>query len=373
MTNEIPTLPSGRPLFVGFAPVLALAARQAWVYVRTIAKVFLRLFSAAIVPAVVLLGLLFVIFTIGRLLPTDPVLTVIGDHAPQELYERMHREMHLDKPIPEQFVLFGIDMARGNFGVATTTGNPVAQDISRFSPATVELATVAILLGVGLGVPVGLLAVRFSGRWPDGLVRIVTILGSSIPIFWMGLVGLLLFYGHLGWVAGPGRLDIAYQYTIPTATGLVLVDAALSGNVVAFGNAVSHIVLPASLLGLVAFSDIARTTRGFLLWQYGQDYINVARLKGLSETRVLWRHALPNAVGPLLAVVAWNYAYLLEGAVLTETVFAWPGLGLYITQSLMASDMRAVLAGTLIIGTMFMVLNRVAELAQARLDPRTRG
>ncbi|CAN7648074.1 ABC transporter permease [Pararhizobium sp. LjRoot238] len=372
MTSKIPTAPDGRRLDAGFTQASAVKLKAPAALAWKGASFFLRLASGSIVPAVVLLGLLFVIFAIGRLLPTDPILTVIGDHAPQQLYERMYLEMHLDRPIPEQFVLFAIDMARGNFGVATTTGNPVAQDIGRFLPATVELATVAIVLGVGLGVPAGLLAVRFSGRWPDSLVRVVAILGNSIPIFWMGLVGLLLFYAHLGWVSGPGRLDIVYQYTIPAVTGFVLVDTALSGNAAAFGNAISHIALPASLLGLVAFSDIARTTRGFLLWQYRQDYINVARLKGLSETRVLWRHALPNAVGPLLAVIAWNYAYLLEGAVLTETVFAWPGLGLYITQSLLASDMRAVLAGTLIIGTIFMVLNRVAELAQVRVDPRTR-
>lgn len=332
----------------------------------------LRVASSILVPGFVLLGLLFVVFTIGRLLPTDPILTVIGDHAPQELYERTYREMHLDKPLVTQFGLFVLDMARGNFGVATTTGNPVADDIGRFLPATIELATVAILIGIGFGVPFGLLAVRFSGRWPDNLVRLAAILGNSLPVFWMGLVGLLLFYAQLGWVSGPGRLDILYQYTIPRVTGLVLVDTALSGNGAAFRNALSHIALPAILLGLVAFSDIVRTTRGFLLWQYRQDYINVARLKGLSETQVLWRHAFPNALGPLLAVIAWSYAYLLEGAVLTETVFAWPGLGLYITQSLFASDMRAVLAGTLIIGVVFMVLNMVAEIVQTRIDPRAR-
>lgn len=332
----------------------------------------IRVASSLLVPGVVLLGLLFVVFTIGRLLPTDPVLTVIGDHAPQELYERTYRGLHLDKPLVIQFGLFVLDMARGNFGVATTTGNPVADDIGRFLPATIELATVAIFIGVGFGVPFGLLAVRFSGGWPDNVVRLVAILGNSLPVYWMGLVGLLLFYAQLGWVSGPGRLDILYQYSIPRLTGFVLVDTALSGNDAAFRNALSHIALPAILLGLVAFSDIARTTRGLLLWQYRQDYINVARLKGLSETQVLWRHALPNALGPLLAVIAWSYAYLLEGAVLTETVFAWPGLGLYITQSLLASDMRAVLAGTLIIGVIFMTLNMVAEIVQTLIDPRAR-
>jgi peptide/nickel transport system permease protein len=330
-----------------------------------------RLLSFLVLFACALMGLLLIVFVIGRVLPTDPVIAVIGDHAPQELYDQIARSMHLDKPVLQQFALFCLDMLRGDFGMATTTGNPVREDIARFFPATVELATVAVVIGVGFGLPAGLLAVRFNDGWPDHLIRVATLLGNSIPIYWLGLVGLLIFYMRLDWVAGPGRLDTAYQYTIPAITGSVLVDTLLSGDRAAFLNAVSHIALPAILLGLVAFADIARTTRGALLGQFNQDYANVARLKGLSELQVLWRHALPNAVGPILAVIAWTYASLLEGAVLTETVFAWPGLGLYITQSLFASDMRAVLAGTLVVGALFITLNMMAERLQALLDPRT--
>ena len=158
---------------------------------------------------------------------------------------------------------------------------------------------------------------------------------------------------------------------VPTVTHMVLVDTALSGSWDAFANALSHIVLPATLLGLVAMGYVTRMTRSFLLWQMQQDYTTVLRLKGLSEAAILWRHALRNALGPIVTVVALTYAYLLEGAVLTETVFAWPGLGLYITDSLFATDIPAVLTGTLVVGVIFMVLNICAELAQRALDPRT--
>lgn len=331
-----------------------------------------RLLSGAVTIAVVLIGLLFIVFTIGRILPVDPVLAVIGDRAPQALYDETFRAMRLDHPLVEQFALFSLDMLRGDFGRSTTTGNPVASDLARFFPATLELATFAILFGVAAGLPLGVLSARFVRRWPDHLARIFSLLGHSVPVFWLGLVGLLVFYARLNWVGGPGRIDIAYQYTVPDVTGLVLVDTALSGNWDAFANAVSHIVLPGALLGLIAVGYIARMTRSFLLWQMRQDYVNVARLKGLSEAAILWRHALPNAIGPILAVIAWTYAYLLEGAVLTETVFAWPGLGLYITQSLFAADLPAVLAGTLIVGVLFMLLNMIAEVAQSALDPRVR-
>lgn len=339
-------------------------------WLRTLPRLIARLARAVASAAVVLVGLLLVAFAIGRLLPVDPVLVVIGDRAPQALYDETFKAMRLDRPLAEQFVLYAWDMLRGDLGTSTTTGNPILSDLSRFFPATLELSTAAILLGVLAGVPLGLVSVRYVRKWPDNLARILSLAGHSMPVFWLGLVGLLVFYAGLGWVAGPGRLDIAYQYTVPETTGLVLVDTLLAGDRAAFFNAMSHIVLPASLLGLVAVGYIARMTRSFLLWQMRQDYVTVARLKGLSETVILIRHALPNAAGPILAVIAWTYAFLLEGAVLTETVFAWRGLGLYVTQSLFAADIPAVLAGTLIVGIAFMLLNMAAEFAQSALDPR---
>ncbi|ABM58929.1 ABC transporter permease [Verminephrobacter eiseniae] len=321
---------------------------------------------------ITLAGLLLVTFLLGRVLPADPVLRVVGDRAPQDLYDRVYREMGLHRPLAQQFALFIGDMVRGNFGKSSVTGNPIGEDILRYFPATVELATLAIVLGVLGAIPLGVLCARYAGRWPDHLVRVASLVGHSVPIFWLGIVGLLVFYARLGWVAGPGRLDVAYRYAVPEVTRLMLVDSLLAGEWEVFGNALSHIVLPAALLGLVALGYVARMTRSFLLWQLRQDYTTVLRLKGLSESAILWRHALRNAAGPILAVIALTYAYLLEGAVLTETVFAWPGLGMYITDSLFAADIPAVLTATLLVGLIFMLINIASELIQSALDPRTR-
>ena len=298
---------------------------------------------------VTLLGLLVVTFALGRVLPADPVLRVVGDRATQEQYDKVRHELRLDRPLPEQFAAFTGDMLRGDFGKSLVTGNPIREDIVRYFPATLELATVAIVLGVLFGIPLGVVCAQYANLWPDHLGRVLSLGGHSVPIFWLGIVGLMIFYAQLGWVAGPGRLDVAYRYSVPEVTHLMLVDSALAGEWEAFRNALSHLVLPASLLGLVALGYITRMTRSFLLYQLRQDYTTVLRLKGLSESAILWRHALRNAAGPVLAIIALTYAYLLEGAVLTETVFAWPGLGMYITDSLFASDIPAVLAATLLV------------------------
>jgi peptide/nickel transport system permease protein len=332
-----------------------------------------RWLSATLLTAgITLAGLLAVTFALGRVLPADPVLRIVGDRASQAQYDQVFRALRLDRPLPEQFAAFVADMSRGDFGRSLVTGNAIADDIVRYFPATFELATVAIALGVLLGLPLGVLCAQYANRLPDHLGRLFSLLGHSVPIFWLGIVGLLVFYAYLGWVAGPGRLDVAYRYTVPAVTHLMLIDSALAGEWEAFANACSHLALPAGLLGLVALGYLARMTRGFLLWQLRQDYTTVLRLKGLSESAILWRHALRNAAGPILAIVALTYAYLLEGAVLTETVFAWPGLGMYITDSLFASDIPAVLAATLLVGAIFMLVNIASEVVQAALDPRSR-
>lgn len=334
----------------------------------------LRWLGATLLTAcITLFGLLVVTFALGRVLPTDPVLRIVGDRASQEQYDQVLRQLRLDRPLPEQFVAFVSDMLQGDFGQSLVTGNAIADDIARFFPATFELATVAIVLGVLVGIPLGVLCAQYANRLPDHLGRMFSLAGHSVPIFWLGIVGLLVFYAHLGWVAGPGRLDVAYRYAVPAVTHLMLVDTLIAGEWDAFGNAVSHLILPASLLGLVALGYVARMTRSFLLWQLRQDYTTVLRLKGLSESAILWRHALRNAAGPILAIVALTYAYLLEGAVLTETVFAWPGLGMYITDSLFAADIPAVLAATLLVGSIFMLVNIASELIQSALDPRSRS
>jgi peptide/nickel transport system permease protein len=252
------------------------------------------------------------------------------------------------------------------------TSNPVMDDIRRVFPATLELATLGTLIGAGLGIPLGVWAAVRRGGLADQLVRVMGLIGYSVPIFWLGLMALLVFYARLGWVGGPGRIDVVYEYTLTPVTGIMLLDTAMAGEWEAFWNALSHLILPATLLGYFSLAYISRMTRSFMLNELAQEYVIAARVKGLSEMRVIWRHALRNAAVPLITVIALSYANLLEGSVLTETVFAWPGLGQYITNSLQNADMNAVLGGTLVIGAVFVLLNLVSDLLYRLLDPRTR-
>ena len=323
--------------------------------------------------AVTFLGLLLVTFLIGRVVPIDPVLAAVGDRAPPDVYERVKEELGLNRPLWQQFVIYVSDVLRGDFGKSVLTANPVLADIRRVFPATLELATVATLLGVLLGVPIGVAAAVWQGRLIDHLVRVLGLIGYSVPIFWLGLVGLLVFYARLDWVAGPGRLDVFYDGLVEPRTGVILINSALAGEWDVFWNAFSHLILPASLLGYYSLAYIARMTRSFMIEQLSQEYITTARVKGLSEARVIWRHALGNTAVPLVTVIALSYANLLEGSVLTETVFAWPGLGFYITNSLLNADMNAVLGGTIVVGSVFIGLNLFSDLLYRVLDPRARA
>lgn len=318
------------------------------------------------------LGLLAVTFFIGRVIPVDPVLAMVGDSAPAHVVARVREELGLNKPLYEQFYIYMRKVLQGDFGTSVLTSNPVMQDIRRAFPATLELASLGIFLGAGLGVPLGVWAAVRRGRLVDQVVRIIGLVGYSVPIFWLGLMALVVFYARLGWVGGPGRIDVSYEFTLVPVTGLLLLDTAMSGEWDAFGNALSHLILPASLLGYFSLAYISRMTRSFMLNELAQEYVVAARAKGLSETRIIWRHALRNAMVPLVTVIALSYAGLLEGSVLTETVFAWPGLGLYITNSLQNADMNAVLGGTIVVGSVFIGLNLLSDLLYKVLDPRTR-
>jgi peptide/nickel transport system permease protein len=322
--------------------------------------------------AITFLGLLLVTFLIGRVVPIDPVLAAVGDRAPQDVYEQVRIQLGLDKPLWEQFLIYVGAVLRGDFGKSVLTAHPVLADIRRVFPATLELATLATVLGVLLGVPMGIAAAIWQGRWVDHAIRVVGLVGYSVPVFWLGLVGLLIFYAKLDWVAGPGRLDVFYDGLVEPVTGVILLDSALAGEWDVFRNAVSHLILPASLLGYYSLAYVARMTRSFMIEQLSQEYITTARVKGLSETRVIWRHALGNTAVPLVTVIALSYANLLEGSVLTETVFAWPGLGFYITNSLLNADMNAVLGGTIVVGTVFIGLNIFSDVLYRVLDPRAR-
>ncbi|GGL96178.1 peptide ABC transporter permease [Pseudooceanicola nanhaiensis] len=331
-----------------------------------------RVLGTAATISVTLLGLLFVTFMIGRVMPIDPVLAVVGERASQAQYDAVYQELGLDKPLLVQFGIYITDVLQGDFGRSIRTGMPVSDDIARVFPATLELATLGTLLGVFLGVPLGVIAAVKRGSWIDQTARLVGLVGYSMPIFWLGLMGLLVFYGILGWVAGPGRVDIFYDGIVEPITGMLLLDSALRGEWDVFRNAFSHIVLPACLLGYFSLAYISRMTRSFMLEQLSSEYITTARVKGLSEWHVIWRHAFRNIRIQLITVIALSYANLLEGSVLTEIIFAWPGIGSYITVSLLANDMNAVLGGTVVIGVIFVGLNLFSDLLYRFFDPRSK-
>ncbi len=318
------------------------------------------------------IGLTAITFIIGRVMPVDPVLAIVGDRASEEVYQQVYLQLGLDQPVYVQYLRYLQQLFAGDLGTSIMTARPVAEDILRFFPATLELATVATLLGVFVGVPMGVFAAVHQGRWPDHIVRVIALLGYSAPIFWLGLVALLVFYAKLDWVAGPGRLDVYFDGIVETRSGILLLDAALAGEWEIFDNALSHLILPASILGTFALAYIARMTRSFMLDQLGQEYVLTARVKGIPESRVIWRHAFRNVLVQLITIIGLTYASLLEGSVLTETVFSWPGIGQYITRSLFNNDMNAVLGGTIVVGICFVGINLLSDLLYRLVDPRVR-
>lgn len=317
-------------------------------------------------------GLLAITFFIGRKIPIDPVLAILGDRASETAYAAARLRLGLDKPLIEQFLIYSRDVLHGQLGVSLLTANPVIDDIRRVFPATLELATLSIIVGVAIGVPLGVIAAVRHNRWIDHVARFVGLIGSSVPVFWLALMGLLLFYARLHWVSGPGRVDPMYDGMVETRTGSLLADSLIAGEWDVFANAFSHVVLPAGILAFYSIAYLSRMTRSFMLDQLSQEYVTTARAKGLSEQRVIWRHAFGNIAVPLLTVIALAYSYLLEGSVLTEIVFAWPGIGSYLTGALLNADMNAVLGSTLVIGATFITLNLLTDALYRVFDPRAR-
>ncbi len=319
------------------------------------------------------IGLTAITFIIGRVMPADPVLAIVGDRAPQEVYDATWLALGLDKPLWQQYGIYIWNTLQGDLGTSIMTARPVLQDLIHFFPATLELATVATLAGIFIGVPMGVFAAVHQGSLGDHIVRIIGLFGYSVPIFWLGMVALLVFYAKLSWLPGPGRIEVYYDGIVEPVTRFILLDAALQGEWEIFKNALAHLVLPASMLATFALAYIARMTRSFMLDQLNQEYVLTARVKGLSEFSVIWRHAFRNVLVQLITIIGLTYASLLEGSVLTETVFAWPGIGQYITNSLFNADMNAVIGGTIVVGFCFVGINMLSDALYRFVDPRARG
>ena len=321
---------------------------------------------------ITLLGLVLVTFLIGRAMPIDPTIAIVGDHAPPDVIARVRVELGLDRPLYVQFGIYLNNLLHGDLGSSVMTSHPVTEDIAHFFPATLELATAAIIVAVIVGIPLGVFAAARQGSRFDHVVRVISLTGQSVPVFVLGLICLLVFYVKLGIAPGTGQLDVAYEGLVPRVTGMLVIDAAIAQDWDSFWDALAHLAQPALVLAYFSMAYITRMTRAFMIESLAGEYIITARAKGLSAARVLWRHGFGNIAVRLVTVLALAYAGLLEGAVITETVFSWPGIGLYLNVSLLNADMNAVLGATLVIGMVYLVLNLFADLAYRLLDPRVR-
>ncbi|QPL29553.1 ABC transporter permease [Pseudomonas fragi] len=323
-----------------------------------------------------LLGLLLVVFgvslitfTISHLIPGDPARLIAGDRASDALVAGIRHQLGLDLPLYQQYGRYVLDLVQGDLGTSIRTNRPVLEDLQAFFPATLELALVALFLAIVVGVPLGVLSAVYHNRAIDQIARTLAVTGISTPAFWLGLGAIVLFYGHLGWLPGGGRLSEGL--TPPsTITGFYLIDSLLAGNFSLFVDALKHLILPAATLGFVTLGVISRQIRSAMLDQLGEDYIRTARAYGLSKWTVILRHALPNALIPSVTVLGLTLGDLLYGAVLTETVFAWPGMGAYVVKSIQSLDFPAVMGFAILVSFIYVLLNMTIDLLYRVIDPR---
>jgi peptide/nickel transport system permease protein len=317
------------------------------------------------------LGVTLISFIVAHSVPTDPIVSNLGQIASQrpEIVKAFREKWGLDRPLHEQYFTFVRNLARGEFGTSINTRRAITKDLALFLPATVELATAAVVFALLLGLPLGILAaVRRDGPI-DHLARMVSLIGVSIPIFWLATVSLVLFYATLHWTVGPGRLGPQIERP-EYVTGLFTVDSLLEGDFESFKDAVSHLILPGLVLASSIMGLITRITRSSMLDVLSQDYTRTARAKGLRESVVVARHALRNALIPTVTILGLAYGGLLSGAVMTETIFAWPGLGRYAFQSVRTNDFPAIMGVTFVIGIVYVVVNLFVDLLYGWLDPR---
>ncbi|KHJ53676.1 MULTISPECIES: ABC transporter permease subunit [Aureimonas] len=317
-------------------------------------------------------GVAIVAFSFIRLLPGDPVLLMAGERGMSpERHAQLSAQLGFDQPLPIQFWHYLVGLFQGDFGQSIVTRRPVLDEFLSLFPATIELATVAILLAVLIGVPAGVLAAIKRGSWFDQTIMGTALVGYSMPIFWWGLLLIILFSGTLGWTPVSGRISLLYFF--PPVTGFMLIDSLLSGQAGAFKSAVSHLILPGIVLATIPLAVIARQTRSAMLEVLSEDYVRTARAKGLSSFRVVGVHALRNALIPVVTTIGLQVGVLLAGAILTETIFSWPGIGKWMVDSVFRRDYPVVQGGLLLIAIVIMVVNLVVDLTYGLINPRVRA
>ena len=322
--------------------------------------------------ALMLGGLVVITFTVSNIAPSDPAALAAGPDATRDMIETVRHEYGLDRPLPIQFVRYVSNLAHGDLGRAVQTGDAVSDDLRRFFPATMELVLLSMAFSVATGIPFGILAAMRRNRPIDHAIRILAVSGVALPAFWAALLLQLVFAVHLGWLPTSGQLSVATAPP-PSLTGMILLDAALALDWPVFAEAWRYTVLPAFVLALPSIAAIVRVNRAEMIEVLGGDHITAARAHGVSPWRVVGWLALKNAMLPTLAMIGLRLGWTLGSSFLVETVFDWPGIGLYAVSSALASDFKPVMGVTLAIGVTFMLANLVIDLAYGWLDPRTRA
>jgi len=326
---------------------------------------------ALLVP--ILLGMTLISFTVSRMIPTDPVVATLGQQAADhpEIVAAYRQHWGLDKPLALQYVLYVQNLLRGDLGESIYSHRPVIQDLESYLPATIELATITVVISVLIAVPLGIIAAVWRGTLLDLTIRLLTLVGVAMPIFWLALAALDLFYLRLGIAPAPGRLD-ASDTPPTTITGMYSVDSLLTGNWHTFHDAVSHLVLPTLILATWSSGTLTRMTRASMLLVLPQGFLRTARSKGAGEAYVILRHAAPNALIPVVTIIGLAYGDLLTGVILIETLFSWPGIGHYAYSAAIYADFPAIIGVTLVFGIVYTTVNLGVDLIYAALDPRIR-
>ena len=320
---------------------------------------------------IVVLGVVTLIFIISHLLPANPAKVWAGIKSTKEQVEALRKQYHLDKPVLVQFGYYLNQLAHGDLGISPLTHHPVSADLAHFAPATLELLMYSLLIATLIGIPLGIISAVKRGRLIDHVSRILALSGVSLPSFWLGLLLQLAFFFKLGLLPAAGRLNSFV--TPPTMiTGFYTLDSLITGNYNAFLDSIQHLILPAICLSLYPLAMLARIVRASLLETLSQDYIKTAYAKGLSNQVVIYKHALRNSLSAALTIMGMTFVYSLGGAVVVETVFAWPGMGRYAAGALTAFDFPALMGFSLLVGTGTAFINLIVDLLYGVLDPRIR-
>lgn len=318
----------------------------------------------------VLLGITLLVFSFLHLIPGDPAVVLLGERANAADLAALRTQLGLDKPLPVQYFAFLSNLLHFNLGKSIISGIAIADEIRIRLPASLELTLAAMLVALTLGIPAGIVAAIRKNRWLDNLTMGGSLIGVSMPVYWLGLLLVYLFAVNLQWLPPSGRISVETGFNFQPITGLYVLDALLLLNFVALGDILSHLVLPALTLGTIPLAIVARITRSAMLETLSQDYIRTARAKGVPEKWVILRHALKNALLPIATVTGLQFGTLLGSAILTETIFAWNGIGSWIYDGILARDYPVVQAGVLFVAIAFVLINLLVDISYAFLDPR---